>query len=65
MDYPDALTGGVLAARNDSPLVLANPNVIDPARDIIEKTSASGFYDGLVVIGGENAVSNATVQKIA
>ena len=65
MDYPDALTGGVLAAQNNAPLVLANPNVTDPASDIVDIVADNDGYAGLVVIGGENAVSNATVQKIA
>ncbi len=65
MDYPDALTGGVLAAQNAAPLVLVNPSETDPASDIVDIVSANNGYAGLVVIGGENAVSNATVQKIA
>ena len=65
MDYPDALTGGVLAAQNSAPLVLVNPNVTDPASDIVDIVADNAQYAGLVVIGGENAVSNATVQKIA
>ena len=65
MDYPDALTGGVLAAQNNAPLVLVNANVTDPASDIVDVVADNADYAGLVVIGGENAVSNATVQKIA
>ncbi len=65
MDYADALTGGVLAAQNHAPLVLVNQNNIDAAQDTIDAVKASPNYVGLVVIGGENAVSNATVQKIA
>ncbi len=36
MDYPDALTGGVLAAQNAAPLVLVNPSETDPASDIVD-----------------------------
>ncbi len=69
-DYADALTGGVLAAQtatNGCAMVLVNDNNTDPAKDIVEKVKAAskGIYGGLAVIGGENAVSNATVQKIA
>ena len=65
MDYPDALTGGVLAAQNGAPLVLVNANVTDPASDTVDRVADNTDYAGMVVIGGENAVSNATVQKIA
>ena len=66
-DYADALTGGALAAHNGAPLVLVNNSEIDPAKDIIEmvNTGSNSNYAGLVVIGGENAVSNELVQKIA
>ncbi len=65
MDYPDALTGGVLAAQNGAPLALVNANVTDPASDTVDRVADNTDYAGMVVIGGENAVSNATVQKIA
>ena len=64
-DFADALTGGVLAAVNGCPLVLVNPTETEYAHDIVEKVEGNTGYGGLIVIGGENAVSNATVQKIA
>ena len=64
-DFADALTGGVLAAVNECPLVLVNPTETEYAHDIVEKVEGNTGYGGLIVIGGENAVSNATVQKIA
>ncbi len=64
-DFADALTGGVLAAVNECPLVLVNPTETEYAHDIVEKVEGNAGYGGLIVIGGENAVSNATVQKIA
>ena len=65
-DFADALTGGVLAAQNGCALVLVNEYNTEFAKDIAEKVSANNAnYGGLVVVGGEGAVSNATVQKIA
>ena len=64
-DFADALTGGVIAAVNDSPLVLVSPTKTNYAADVVAKIADNTGYGGLIVIGGENAVSNATVQKIA
>ena len=64
-DFADALTGGVLAAVNNSPLVLVSPNKTNYAADVVAKVADNNGYGGLIVIGGEKAVSNATVQKIA
>ena len=64
-DFADALTGGVIAAVNDSPLVLVSPTKTNYAADVVVKVADNNGYGGLIVIGGENAVSSATVQKIA
>ena len=64
-DFADALTGGVIAAVNDSPLVLVSPTKTNYAADVVAKVADNNGYGGLIVIGGENAVSSATVQKIA
>ena len=64
-DFADALTGGVIAAVNDSPLVLVSPNKTNYAADVVAKVADNNGYGGLIVVGGENAVSSATVQKIA
>ena len=61
-NFADALTGGVLAAENNSPLVLVSETKTQVAKNIVKNV---GPKYGFVVLGGENAVSNATVQKIA
>ena len=66
MDYADALTGGVLAAKEECSLVLVDDNHTGIASYIISTIAKDNAnYGGLVIIGGENAVSNATAQKIA
>ena len=66
MDYADALTGGVLAAKEGCSLILVDDNHTGIASYIISTIAKNNAnYGGIVVIGGENAVSNATVQKIA
>ena len=67
MDYADALTGGVLAAKYGCPLVLVDNNNTGIAGHIVDtvETAADNTYGGLVVIGGEAVISNELVQKIA
>lgn len=59
LNYADALTGGALAAHTGCPLLLVNVNDTDAASKIIKEKK----YD-MTVIGGVNAVSAETVQKI-
>ena len=61
-DYADALAGGVLAAKEGAPLVLVNDSNYKAAKRIVKAVDPA--Y-GMVVFGGENAVSNELVQKIA
>ena len=61
-DYADALAGGVLAAKEGAPLVLVNDGNYSAAKRIVKAVDPA--Y-GMVVFGGENAVSNELVQKIA
>ena len=67
--FADALTGGVLAAQEGSPIVLVNQYNTKIAKNLVNKIEAakenSKTYAGLVVIGGEGVVSNEMVQKIA
>ncbi len=66
LDYADALTGGVLAAQTKCPILLVSDNNTAIAKQVVNSIEkANKSFGGLVVIGGENAVSNATVQKIA
>ena len=72
-DYADALTGGALAAMSStekgmgSPVVLVNENNTKVAKNIVAaiENVANTSFNGFVVVGGENAVSNEIVQKIA
>ena len=59
-DFADALTGGVYAAANETPLALVNENNTKFAKNI-----AKVAVDKLVVIGGTAAVSDGTIAKIA
>ena len=65
-DYADALTGGVLAAKTGCPILLVNQYNYEIAKQLVNSIEkANAAFGGLVVIGGENAVSNELVQKIA
>ena len=70
-DYADALTGGALAAQKEtsngvgSPIVLVSENNTRTAKRIVADVKAASSFDRFIVIGGENAVSNEVVQKIA
>ena len=61
-DYADALTGGVLALDKNAPIVLVNDSNYKIAKNLVNRIDPNW---GFVVIGGENAVSNELVQKIA
>ena len=69
--YADALTGGVLAATNSqygAPLVLVSESNTKVAKNIVSNIKTDigeAAFDRFIVIGGENAVSNEVVQKIA
>ena len=60
--FADALTGGVLAVEEKAPIVLVNDTHYTIAKNIVNRIDPNW---GFVVIGGENAVSNELVQKIA
>ncbi|WP_223248104.1 cell wall-binding repeat-containing protein [Laceyella tengchongensis] len=63
MDFPDALTGGVLSALSKGPLLLATPTStpIETLR-YFEKYSLdiNNFY----ILGGTGSVSNDTINKL-
>lgn len=69
--YADALTGGALAAQKDtingygSPIVLVSDNNTKTAKQIVAGVKEASQFDRFIVIGGENAVSNELIQKIA
>lgn len=61
-NYPDALAAASLAGAYDAPIVLTEPNSLSvDAADMIEQLSPKVIY----VIGGEAAVSKATVDAAA
>ncbi|MDN5709323.1 MAG: S8 family serine peptidase [Planococcus sp. (in: firmicutes)] len=52
LNFPDALTGSVLAAKNDAPILLVRPDKIPPATEQQLPT-----YRGFSIFGGTGAVS--------
>lgn len=52
-DFPDALTGSVLAAKNDSPILLVRPDEIPQATNKLLPN-----YDDFTIFGGTGAVSD-------
>lgn len=61
-NYPDALSGSVLAASNNSPLILVG-NSFDPS--VISSIQAQhDKYNDVVVLGGAAVVSDALINDI-
>lgn len=61
--YPDALSGSVLAASSNSPLVLVG-NSIDPS--VMDSVKAKqDKYNNVIVLGGTAVVTDASVNDIA
>ncbi|MGG4491644.1 cell wall-binding repeat-containing protein [Metabacillus idriensis] len=61
MNFADALTGSVLAAKKNGAMVLVNPKQVPKA--MTNLLSVKTFVT-VVSLGGEGAVSNAVLQKI-
>ena len=59
-DFPDALAGGVLAARHKAPLILVGSSLDKLNEDFLKEKL---FYSELV-FGGKSAVSDETVKQI-
>jgi putative cell wall-binding protein len=61
MDFADALTGSVLAAKQDASMLLVKPNEI-PAEtaEAIKELKA----DSYTILGGESAVGNEVVEGL-
>jgi putative cell wall-binding protein len=60
-NYADALTGAVLAAKNNAPLLLARPTLVpDPIKDAIltKKLHSYNFLGGSDVLGVENQIAD-------
>ena len=59
--FPDALTGGVLAAKLKTPLLLTEkPAVIKEIKNFILEKSPSNIY----VLGGEKAMPTSIIENI-
>ncbi|KUO59544.1 MAG: hypothetical protein APF84_19790 [Gracilibacter sp. BRH_c7a] len=68
-DYPDALSGAVLAANIKAPLVLINENLPTATSDILlnyyqRNLSAQATPSNIIVLGGTGVVSQETVTKV-
>jgi hypothetical protein len=66
MDFPDALTGGVYAAKNNAPLFLINGkaktlNLLDKQKAYLKQKRV----DKITTFGGTSAVPNAHVTEVA
>lgn len=57
-NFPDALAGGVLAAKTKSPMLLVGDSLLDYQASYITSRKPSTIY----VFGGTSAVSDATAQ---
>ena len=62
MAFPDALVGGVAAARAGSPILLTAPGSVPPATDAELRRLAPGQ---IIVLGGAGAVSDAVAAHLA
>ena len=65
-DFPDALAGGVFAAKNASPLFLINGKVKTPS--LSDKQTAylkNKKANKITIFGGEGVVPDAHVGKVA
>ena len=60
LDFPDALSGGVLAAVMKAPLFLADNELNDAQRKYLKGKS----YNNLYAFGGMGAVSDYTISRI-
>jgi hypothetical protein len=62
-DFPDALTGGPIAAKVDGPLLLTNPRALDPETHAeLQRVLASGHT--VYLLGGTSAVSDAVASTV-
>jgi putative cell wall-binding protein len=60
--FADALSGSVLAATSGSPLVFVDNDMHQVTKDFL--TSQAGYVSDLVVLGGNGAISDDTVQTV-
>jgi putative cell wall-binding protein len=61
LSYPDALSGGASAGRNNRPLLLTDPSSLPPeTRAALERLDAGQ----IVILGGSAAVSNTVASQL-
>ena len=60
-DFPDGLTGGVLANAMNAPLMLVNQYNTDVAADYVDDNSVRT----VIAIGGTTVIPDATLNKVA
>lgn len=58
-DFPDALTGGVIASKTSSPVILVNGDAKNQ-KAFLDKTKISKLY----ILGGTGVISDATVKQL-
>jgi putative cell wall-binding protein len=61
LDFPDALAGGVFAAKNKAPLLLADKALTTEQKAFIKQKKATKLY----IFGAAGAVPNSLVQSIS
>lgn len=61
MNFPDALAGGVFAALQKSPLMLADKNLSQAQTAFLAKRKSSTVY----ALGGQGAVSDAVIRRVS
>jgi len=61
LNFPDALTGGVLAAVNSTNILLVSPSGLTPRQ---KEIISNNMYSKIVVLGGEQAVPDSLVNEL-
>ena len=61
LNFPDALVGSALAAKNKAPIILVSNTVESPAKEVV-----NSFINGnLIALGGTSVVSNETMKYLS
>ena len=59
-NFPDALSGGALAALNNNPIVLTSADVEQETKEIIRNNNIKK----ITILGGTTVISDATANKL-
>ena len=60
LDFPDALAGSALAAKNKAPIVFVGKTIDDSTQDVVNLFQKNS----LIALGGAGVVSNETISKL-